>query len=583
MCYGTPVKASALLYIALLFCLAILFQTSIQAETPARISSKFNTIVDSYFDLLFKFHPSFATANGFHQYDSKLEDFSHSSLQREADELRAFLPKLQKIRQNTHTEQDAGDLDFIDSQVKSRLLDLEEIRSWEKDPDPYASSPAYSLFLLMKRNFAPAESRLRSVIARENQIPSVLEAARVNLKNPPRVFTEVALQQLPGTIEFFQKDVPSAFSAVHDPKLLQEFRASNDGAIRALQAYQQFLQTDLLPLSRGDFRLGSANFGKKLLYDEMVDIPLDRLREIGYADLRRNQQELKRVAALVDPNKTLPEVLAILRRDHPAPADLLQSFRDVLAGLRQFIVAKHIITIPSKEEPVVEETPPFARALTTAAMDTPGPYEAGDTTGIFEVSLPDPKLKAEELGEYMEGFNRGTIVSTAIHEVYPGHYEQYLWSMRAPSKVRKMLYCGSNSEGWAHYTEQMMLDSGFSEDPRLRLGQLIDALLRDSRFIVGIEMHTGNMTLDQGKDFFVNEGYQVPPIAELEARRGTSDPTYLVYTLGKLQIMKLREDYRKQKGDKFNLQEFHDRFMEQGGLPLKIVRRAMLGDDSPTL
>jgi hypothetical protein len=487
------------------------------------------------------------------------------------------------VRHTQLRQQDADDLEFVESQINGRLLDLQEIRNWQKDPDPYASGPAYSVFLLMTRNFAPAEDRLRSVIGREDQIPAVLAAARKNLRNPPHVFTEVALEQLPGTIDFYRREVPAAFSSVTDEKLLARFRESNQRAISALMNYEKFLRGDLLPVSHGDFRLGAENFQKKLLYEEMVDIPLDRLRAIAYADLRHNQKQLKSVAAVIAPGKSVQEVLASARNDHPEPGELLQSFRNVLDSLRQFIVKDKIITIPSEQKPVIEETPPFARALTTAAMETPGPYETMDTKGIFEVSLPTRDMSAKDTREYMRGFSRGTITSTAIHEVYPGHYEQYLWSLRAPSKVRKILYCGTNSEGWAHYTEQMMLDSGYSDDPHLRLGQLIDALLRDSRFIAGLEMHTRNMTLEQAKDFFIKEGYQVAPIAELESRRGTSDPTYLVYTLGKLQIMRLREDYRKQQGDKFSLLEFHDRFMEFGGLPLKIIRRAMLGNDSPTL
>ena len=185
---------------------------------------------------------------------------------------------------------------------------------------------------------------------------------------------------------------------------------------------------------------------------------------------------------------------------------------------------------------------------------------------------------------WMQSFSRGTIASTAIHEVYPGHYTQFLWLHAAPSKTRKLLYSNTNAEGWAHYGEQMMLDEGYgNNDPELRLGQLIDALLRDARFIAGIQMHTGKMTLEQAQDFFINEGFQVPPVAEEEAKRGTSDPTYLYYTLGKLQILKLRDDYRKLHGGEFNLREFHDRFMRQGSVPMKIIRKSMLGQDSPTL
>jgi uncharacterized protein (DUF885 family) len=316
----------------------------------------------------------------------------------------------------------------------------------------------------------------------------------------------------------------------------------------------------------------------------MVDIPLDRLLEIGYADLRRNQQQLKEVAAQIDPHRSTAAVLADLHRDHPPADQLLQTFRDTLGGLRQFIEQNKIVTIPSTVPPIVEETPPFARALTTASMDTPGAYETKATEAMFNVTLPAPDWKPEKVEQWMQGFNRGTITSTAIHEVYPGHYTQFLWVQAAPTKTRKLLYNNSNAEGWAHYTEQMMLDEGYgAHDLNLRLGQLLDALLRNARFIVGIEMHTGKMTLEQGQEFFVKEGFQVPPVAEVEAKRATSDPTYLYYNLGKLQILKLREDYRKQQGSKFTLQEFHDRFMRQGSVPMKIIRKSMLGTDGPTL
>jgi uncharacterized protein (DUF885 family) len=411
-----------------------------------------------------------------------------------------------------------------------------------------------------------------------------MEEARQNVSNPPRVYTEVALQQMPDTIAFFQHDVPEAFREVQDPKLLAEFKASNAAAITALSKYQDFMRKDLLPASHGDFRLGSENFHKKLLYDEMVDIPIDRLLEVGFADLRRNQQQFKEVAAQIDPHRSPTDVLEDLRKDHPPADQLLQTFRNTLGGLREFIEQQKIITIPSTVPPIVEETPPFARALTTASMDTPGAYETKAKEAMFNVTLPEADWKPEKVEQWMQGFNRGTIVSTAIHEVYPGHYTQFLWVQAAPSKTRKLLYNNSNAEGWAHYTEQMMLDEGYgNHDPKLRLGQLLDALLRNARFIVGIEMHTGKMTLEQGREFFVKEGFQVAPVAEVEAKRATSDPTYLYYNLGKLQILKLREDYRKLKGDKFNLQEFHDRFMRQGSVPMKIIRKSMLGADSPTL
>ena len=565
-----------------LFLLVVPAPAVMAAATPPQTA--FNSLVDEYFDFYFQFHPTAGTQAGFHQYDGKLEDFSRAGMDAEIAGLLKFQKRFGSIQSKQLSQESAGDLEVLTSAIQARLLELQNIQMWRKDPDVYISDLSYGVFLIMRRDFAPAADRLRSVIFREREIPRVLDAAVQNISNPPRVYTEVSLQQMPDNIKFFQNDVPEAFREVQDPKLLAEFKASNAAAIEALSKYQDFMRKDLLPKSHGDFRLGAENFRKKLLYDEMVDIPLDRLLEIGYADLRRNQRQFKAVAAQIDPHRSPEAVLADLRRDHPPADHLLQTFRDTLGGLRQFIEQHKIITIPSQVPPIVEETPPFARALTTASMDTPGAYETKATEAMFNVTLPAPSWKPEKIEQWMQGFNRGTITSTAIHEVYPGHYTQFLWLQAAPSKTRKVLYNASNAEGWAHYTEQMMLDEGYgNHDPKLRLGQLLDALLRNARFIVGIEMHTGKMTLEQGQEFFVKEGFQVPPVAEVEARRGTSDPTYLYYNLGKLQILKLREDYRKQQGSKFTLQEFHDRFMRQGSVPMKIIRKSMLGSDGPTL
>jgi hypothetical protein len=290
------------------------------------------------------------------------------------------------------------------------------------------------------------------------------------------------------------------------------------------------------------------------------------------------------VAAQIDPKRTPREVVQELQDQHPAPDHLLDAFRDTFAGLRQFIAEKKIITIPAGAPPILEPTPPFMRATTEASMDTPGPYETKGRQAFFNVTTPDPKWPPQQIEDWIKTFNNSEIPGTAIHEVYPGHFVQFLWIDEVPSKVRKLIYSGTNAEGWAHYCEQMMLDEGYGNgDPKLRVGQLDDALLRDARYIVGIQMHTGNMTLEQARQFFVQEGYQTPAVADVETKRGTSDPTYLMYTLGKLQIMELRDDYRKMRGKDFSLLEFHDRFMRQGGVPIKIIRKAMLGNDSPTL
>ena len=571
---------NASLFLTLLLCLTSV--PSVCAETKS--VTDFTTLVDKYFDFYFSFHPSEATAEGFHQYDRKLEDYSAAAHAQQIRGLKEYLGKFEDIDGSKLPPYTQGDREWIISSIHAALLELEDIQMWKKDPDGYTGGVTNSIFVIMKRNYAAPEERLRAAIDRERQIPKALEYARQNLQNPPKIYTEIALEQLPDETDFFRKDVPDAFSAVKDPKLLAEFKVSNQGVIDAFGSYQKFLQDSILPTANGDFRLGAENYKKKLLYDEMVDIPLDRLLAIGYEDLYRNQDALKKVAAEIDPNRSVLEVVADLQNQHPAPDQLLQAFRDTFSGLTHFIQEKNIVTIPPGQAPILEPTPPFERATTEASMDTPGSYETKDRKAFFNVTTPDPKWDPKRTEEWMKTFNNSMIPGTAIHEVYPGHFVQFLWIGSNPSKIRKLIFSGTNAEGWAHYCEQMMLDEGYGNgDLKLRLGQLEDALLRDSRYIVGIQMHTGNMTLDQARKFFVEEGYQTPAVADVETKRGTSDPTYLMYTLGKLQILKLREDYRKMRGNDFSLMEFHNKFMEQGGVPLKIIRKAMLGNDSPTL
>ncbi|MGO8759986.1 MAG: DUF885 domain-containing protein [Terracidiphilus sp.] len=553
-------------------------------------------VTDEYFDqVYFRYAPTTATQAGFHQYDGQLEDFSRKAVDAEIAALKSFEQRIEAIHPGGAAADfvPRSDREIVLAAIRSQLLTLETIRPWEKDADHYSSTCANAAFVLMERKFAPPNERLRSLVAREKQMPALLAAARENLKNPPHIYTEIAIEQLQGIVSFFEHDVPDAFVDADDPALKAEFAKTNAAAVAALNDYLKWLKGDLLARSNGDFRIGAETFRKKLLYDEMVDLPLDKLLEIGWADLRRNQEHFRQVAAELEPGKDPRAVLDELGKDHPAPDQLIPTFRATFDSLIGFIREHRIVTIPSEVRPVVEESPPFMRATTTASMDTPGAFETHTTEAYFNVTLPDASMTPAEVDGYMHGFNVGTVISTAVHEAYPGHYVQFLWLPQAPSNVRKLLGANTDIEGWAHYCEQMMLDEGYgrtgagAKDEReaklLRLGQLQDALLRNARFIVGIEMHTGNMTIEQAEVFFEKEGYQSKENAVVETKRGTNDPTYLYYTLGKLEILKLREDVKKKEGAAFSLEKFHDEFLRQGFPPIKIVREAMLGDGSPAL
>ncbi|MFZ0516259.1 MAG: DUF885 domain-containing protein [Acidobacteriaceae bacterium] len=557
-------------------------------------NSAWTSLVNAYFDTVYlPFNPTDGTSAGLHQYDGKLENYSRGSLDKEAAALRTYEKKVAEFPAAKLDPADEGDREFLLGTIRSQLLTLETIRPWQKDPDVYSSGITNSAFTIIERNYAPADVRLAALISREKQMPAALDAARANLDNPPKIFTDIALEQLPGIISFFQHDIPAAFTSVKDPKLMEEFRTSNGAVIQSLISYQQWIKTDLLPKSNGDFRIGAATFSAKLRDDEMVDIPLDRLLAIGYADLHKNQEQFREIAHELDPSKTPMQVLAELQSDHPAPDQLLGKFQNTFNNLIQFIREKQIVSIPSEVQPTLEDTPPFMRATTFASMDSPGAYETGSHKAYFNVTVPGADETPQERAESMAAFNIGTIVSTSVHEAYPGHYVQFLFMPQIHSRVRKMLYSNSNVEGWAHYCEQMMLDEGYGqpgwgvkdahEAKLIRLGQLSDALLRDARFIVGIKMHTQGMTIDQAVDFFQKKGYQTRATGLVEAKRGAGDPTYLYYTLGKLMIMKLRADVQHKEGAAFSLEKFHNEFLRQGGVPLPIVRRAMLGNSSPVL
>jgi uncharacterized protein (DUF885 family) len=556
----------------------------------------FSYLADQYFaDVYFHFNPTAGTSAGLHQYDTQLEDYSAANIQKQIAALHTYEKKVEAIDPSALDASVAGDRQILLNNIRSSLLTLEVIRSWEKNPDIYSSGITGSAFTIMERPFAPPDARLKSLVEREKLMPQVLLEARKNLKNPPKIYTEIALEQIDGLVSFFQTDVPSAFKEATDPDTKAAFAKSNAAVIEALKAYGEWMKSDLLPRSNGDYKFGADTFAKKLSYDEMVDIPLDHLLEIAFADLHKNQAEFARIAKEVDPTKTPQEVLAELAIIHPAPDKLLSAFQDTFVSLVTFIDTHHIITIPSKVEPTLEETPPFMRATTSASMDPPGPFETHSTKANFNVTLPEKGWTPEHLAEHMSQFNVGTIISTSVHEAYPGHYVQFLWTPQFPSTIRKVLGAATNIEGWAHYCEQMMLDQGYAAPPAnatpeqvreaklIRLGQLQDALLRDARFVNSIKLHTGQFTFDQAVDFFVKEGYQSHSVGLVETKRGTADATYLYYTLGKLEIMKLRADMMKKQGAAFNLQDFHNNFMLQGFAPIKIIRKAMLHDNSPVL
>jgi uncharacterized protein (DUF885 family) len=551
------------------------------APAPAQGSgdAAFRELATEILEFTYKQDPSFATYLGIHKYDDLIADYSAASVAADSESIRSFLRRLDEVDSESLSLEAQLDLEQTKHKLDGTLLRNDVIRPWAKDPDIYSSGIANDAFVMISRTFAPPEQRMRSLTARLRLMPNVLTEARKNLDNPPRIYTEIAIEQVESNRDFFAKDVPAAFNDVKDAALLGEFTTANAAVVAALDDYQTFLENDLLPRSNGSFAYGTDTYQKVLAADEMITTPLPDLLAIAEQDLKRNRQAFVEATGKIDPTKPPAEVLAVVQKDFPPASDLLAVTQGNLDSLAQFVRDKQIIDLPPAPPARVVETPPFLRATTSASMDTPGPFEKVATEAYFNMTLPNPAWPQAEQDDFMSAWYRQMISNVSVHEVWPGHYVQFLFAKDYPSDVRKVFGTASNFEGWAHYCEQMMLDEGLHDgDPRYRLAEVQDALLRDVRFIVGIKMHTEGMTVEQAQEMFVKEAYVPQPVAESEAKRGTSDATYGYYTMGKLMILKLREDYRKQMGEAYSLKDFHDTFIQLGPLPLPLIRRAMLGE-----
>ncbi|MFL6230228.1 MAG: DUF885 family protein [Pyrinomonadaceae bacterium] len=553
--------------------------TNSTALEDARVAQ----LADAYLRDYYTFNPSQATAAGLHEYDAQLEPRGAEDIASEVRSLKATLAALARVREWVLSPESRYDFLWMQSHARAQLLELEDVGMWRRDASLYNSIAAAGVDNILKRSYAPIERRLDALLARERQIARLLSEARANLQNPPRIYTETSIREVEGGSDYFSSVVPQMLEHTGGGRLSAarraEFAASNDAVVAALREFGAWLRDDLLPRSNGEFRIGAENFRRKLLYEEMVDTPLDTLVRDGERELRRTQEEMRAVAAEIAPGRSVADVLRTLSREHPTADGLVGETRGELDRIRAFVRANDILTPPARENLIVAETPEFARGTSFASLDAPGAFERAATESYFYVTPPDPAWDARRREEHLSFYNRYSLPIVAIHEVYPGHYYQGLALTRTHSRVRSALGANSFVEGWAHYCEQMLLDEGFGGgNPKLRLAQLQAALTRLCRYLVGIEMHTRGMSYEEGVEFFVREGYMERTNAEREARRGTLDPTYLVYTLGKMQIIALREDYRRQQGDSFRLSEFHDRLLSYGMPPVKILRMALLGD-----
>jgi uncharacterized protein (DUF885 family) len=545
---------------------------------------EFSRLVTDYLNDLHSRHPSQAATSGIHTWDANLDDLSHQAIGAEIAAIKKFQAQLETISPLSLELSDVMDYQIIASNIKSRLLELEQIKSYQRNPQVYSDAISNGLLLLAMFDYAPAEIRLGYAISKENHVPRLIASARSNVHSIPAASLKISLESLKGTLSFVQSDLPKAFETVSDQKLLAEFTKSTKRAADAISGYIKDLEKTR-PSSETTFAIGKQNYQAKLKYDEGIDIPVERLLSIADRELAKEQEEFRKTAFKVDPHRDPMEVWARVQAEHPRAGTLMDEARKQLQTLVGFIEEKHIVTIPRSEAPVVAATPDFMR-WSTASMWTPGPFEQRPIPARYLITDVDPKWTDKQKEEYLGSINYPQLWTTSIHEAYPGHFVQGQYLKQVKSVVRRTwaLAPASFVEGWAHYTEQMMIDEGFGGgDPKIRLGQHADALLRLCRFVVGIREHTQWMTVDQATRFFMNNAYMGETPSRAEAERGTFDPTYLVYTVGKLGIMKMRDDYRQYRGRDYSLQEFHDRVLADGMAPLWVHRQMLMPGDKGKL
>jgi len=579
-------KLSILLRLGLV--LVIAPGTMFALQTP---DAEYEAIAEEFIKGYFVARPLLGTAMGLHEYDGKITDYSRLALDAELSRLKRFEDRLQKFELSKLSQRQSVDLRILQAAIRREIFQREAMSIYERDPMVYARAADVNIYI--KRNFAPLEDRVHSIVAIESQIPNILIAARTNLSPVlPKPYVELAIQIAKGSADFLRKDLVEAIAELKDERIRSEFQEANRKAALALTDYAAWLERDKLPKATDDFGLGEEKFQRMLKETELIDLPPQKILEIGLTQLRKEQKAFAEAAKRIDSTKSPVEVFKQMQSEHPTPDSLLADIGKDLEQIRKFVVTRKLVTIPSDVRAKVKETPQYRRATSFASMDTPGAFEKRATEAYYYVTPPESEWPPLQKEEWLTAFNFYTTDVVSIHEVYPGHYVQFLRLNASPaSKVEKIFGSYAFIEGWAHYCEKMMVDEGYGtvanpsdvdekRAAKYRLAQADEALLRLCRLCVAIKMHTQKMSVEEATRFFRENCYYEEKPARAEAMRGTFDPGYLNYTLGKLEILKLRDDCKAQEGANFSAQKFHNELLNHGMPPIRLLRELILKDKS---
>jgi uncharacterized protein (DUF885 family) len=557
-------------------------------QTP---DAEYEAVAEEFIKGYFAARPLLGTAMGLHEYDGKITDYTRLALDAELFRLKKFDDRLQKFELSKLSQRQSIDLRILQAGIRKEIFQRESMSIYERNPIVYARAADVNVYI--KRNFAPLDDRVHSIIAIESQVPNIVIAAKTNLDPVlPKPYVELAIQIAKGSADFLRKDLVEAIADLKDERLRTDFLESNRKASGALVDYAAWLERERLPKASTDFALGEEKFQRMLNETELVDLPPQKILEIGLAQLRQEQLAFADAAQKIDPTKSAAEVFKQIQAEHPTTESLLADINKNLESIRKFVITRKLVAIPSEIRARVKETPQYRRATSFASMDTPGAFEKRATEAYYYVTPPETDWPPLQKDEWLTAFNFYTADVVSIHEVYPGHYVQFLrLNASTATKVEKIFGSYAFIEGWAHYCEKMMIDEGYgtvakpNEDDlkraaKYRMAQADEAMLRLCRLCVAIKMHTQNMTVDEAAKFFQENCYYEEKPAYAEALRGTFDPGYLNYTLGKLQILKLRDDYKAQEGANFSVQKFHNELLNHGMPPIRLLRELMLKDKS---
>jgi hypothetical protein len=548
---------------------ALFFFATLHGSAAAQ---DWDAFIDRHLTGYFELHPDEAVKAGRHEFDGRLPDWSAAGLRKTAEFLhrqREDAARFENLSAGQEFERQ-----YLTAEIDRELFVLEKARGFQRNPMLYLGlGSGLDPSVYITREYAPLEVRLRGYTGFARQIPTAVENIKRNLRTPlPKTFVDVGRAVYGGMVGYLEKDVPAVFASVNDAELQKDFATANAAAVASLRDLTQWFES-LRPTATDDFALGAELFQQMLADTERVDVPISELERVGRADLERNLKLLETACAKYAPGKTISEVVELIRHRKPAGGPVVGA-RQQLAGLKRFLIEKDLVTIPSREEALVEESPPYAR-WNFAYINIPGPYEKG-LPATYYIAPPDPSWSKAEQEAYLPA--EVDLLFVSAHEVWPGHFLQYLHSNRSRSKFGQVFVGYAFAEGWAHYVEELMWEAGLGQgDPEMHIGQLTNALLRNVRYLSAIGLHTGKMTVEESERMFREQAFVDAGNARQQAARGTFDPAYLNYTLGKLMILKLRDDWTKTRGGRKAWKQFHDEFLSHGGPPIPLIRKAMLG------